>query len=88
VANLRESYALNRGQVRGLGVFLPAIGGNYLLFQVSLEWHYQKALFDEGSRLHLTPKNRRQRHLVRAFDLFRARRRIRGAYHYVRAALL
>jgi hypothetical protein len=88
VANLRESYALNRGQVRGLGALLPAIGVNYLLFQVSLEWHYQKALFAEGSRLNLSPADRRQRHLVRAFDLFRARRRLRGAYHYLRAALL
>ena len=70
VANLRESYALNRGHVRGLGVFLPAIGLNYLLFQVSLEWHYQKALFAEGNRLNLSPNDRRQRHLVRAFELF------------------
>ena len=88
VANLRESYALNKGRVRGMGVLAPAIGVNYLLFQVSLEWHYQKALFAEGRRLNLSPVDRRQRHLVRAFDLFRARRRVRGAYHYLRAALL
>lgn len=84
----RANWELNREDVPDLQRLIPGVFLNYLLFQLSVEWHHQRGLWRDGRFARLAPARPADALAVRAFADFRAGRRWRGAVHYLRALRL
>ena len=84
----RSNWELNRRDLPELARLLPAVFLNYLLFQLSVEWHHQRDLWRDGQFARLAPARPADVFAVQAFADFRAGRHGRGAWRYLRALWL
>ena len=84
----RSNWALNREGVPNLPCLIPAVFLNYLLFQLSVEWHHQHGLRQDGRFARLAPARRADEFAQKAFADFQSGRRCRGTFRYLRAMWL
>lgn len=81
----RSNWELNRDTVVDLPRMLPGVFLNYLLFQLSIEWHHQRGLLTEDRFARLPPARPADRATLRAFAALRAGRRIQFFIFYLQA---
>jgi cellulose synthase/poly-beta-1,6-N-acetylglucosamine synthase-like glycosyltransferase len=84
----RSNWTLNRNDLPELSRLLPGVFLNYLLFQLSVEWHHQSNLWQDGQFARLVPARPSDTFTQQAFSDFRAARRWRGLLRYARAVWL
>ena len=85
--DLQSNRKLNASQIENFHVYLPFIFFTYLLFQCSMEWHYQKFLRSENRYRDMPLRENGDRETLNAFDAFLKRQPLRGAFFYTRALL-
>lgn len=84
----RSNWELNHEGVPHLRRLIPAVFLNYLLFQLSVEWHHQRGLIQDGRFARLAPTCPADGFAQGALADFRAGRRCRGTLRYLRAMWL
>ncbi|HYP18174.1 MAG TPA: hypothetical protein VEQ65_13260, partial [Opitutus sp.] len=70
-----------------LGLRTPWIYLNYVIFENSLEWHYQKYLWSSRRFHDLPARTESDRNAIAAFTAFAAGRRLAGVGRYALAVL-
>ena len=88
VHDARSNWLLNRDDLPDLSRLLLGVFLNYLLFQLSVEWHHQSNLWRDGQFARLVPARPADAFTQQAFADFTAARRWRGLLRYARAVWL
>ncbi len=85
--NLRMNRNFQKTQGVRLGLRSPWILLNYLIFESSIEWHYQKYLWNSKRYRELPARTASDRRAVAAFQAWSKGRRLVGAAHYLVALI-
>lgn len=85
--DLRNNERLNASQIPRFYRYLPFIFINYLIFQSSIEWHYQKYLWENSQFRNLPLPQPGDQRSFQAFVRFKKNHPIHGALIYAWAML-
>ncbi len=85
--DLQNNRRLNVSQVSGFYRCFPFILINYFIFQSSIEWHYQKYLWENSQFRHLPLPQAGDQSSFQAFVHFKKNHPIIGALLYARAMI-
>lgn len=83
--DLQMNRSHQKAQRSRLGLRLPWVYVNYLIFEHSLEWHYQHYLWTSKCYRDLPARSASDRNTVAAFAAFETGRRLAGISRYVLA---
>jgi len=85
--NLNQNITLNKNCLKDFGKYKLGVCVNYIIYQISMEWHYQYYLYKNNFYMNLKPETPEENYLVISFKLFSKGKWFRGIYYYLRAML-